>query len=121
MRTYRKNHRKYNRSVVKVNWNWNRSLESMLRIGLMVLAALFIFRNLSWLNSMFLPQIPFGIILLIILGIFMLQHVHRVLKWYSFWLKKGNGFGNIIIHICLHLAICSIILAVGIAQLNSWL
>jgi hypothetical protein len=87
-------------------WNWRLVRDGVLRFGLMLLSFSFVFQNLSWLNSKFLPQLPVGFILLLIIGIFIMRHIYRTLKWYAVWLKQKLKLENLVIHFCLYLSLC---------------
>ncbi|MCE5227081.1 MAG: hypothetical protein LLG05_14645 [Porphyromonadaceae bacterium] len=97
-----------------VYWNWQLTKDGAIRFGLMLMVFSIVYQNVTWLNSIFLSQIPVGYILLICFGIFIIRHVYRVLKWYSVWLKYGKRqkLENFIVHVCIYLIVVSIALSV---------
>jgi hypothetical protein len=95
-------------------WSWNKVLGGMLRFGLMLLSFSFVVQNESLLNKAFLPQIPVGLILLLISGIFILRHAYRTLKWYSAYFKAKRYRTNVFVHFCLYLIVFSIALSIPV-------
>jgi hypothetical protein len=96
-------------------WNWNKVLGGMLRFGLMFLSFSFVVQNESLLNNSFLKQLPVGFILLLIIGIFILRHAYRTLKWYLACFKAKRYRTNVFIHFCLYLIVFSIALSIPVA------
>jgi len=99
-------------------WNWRLVRDGAIRLGLMLLSFSFVFQNISWLNAKFLPQLPVGFILLFVIGIFILRHIYKTLKWYSIWLKQKWKLENLIIHFCLYLIIFSVVLSIPLSLGN---
>ena len=98
-----------------MHWDWNKTLVGMFRLGLVLLSFSFVGQNELLLNKAFLPQIPVGLILLLILGIFILRHVYRTLKWYSACFKAKRYRTNVLVHFCLYLVVFSIALSIPVA------
>jgi len=95
-----------------VYWNWKLTRNGAVRFGLLLLLFSFVFQNLALINTMFLLQFPAGDILLLVIGIFLLRHVYRVLKWYELWLKYGRKkIWNILVHLCIYLIVLSVVLS----------
>ena len=101
-----------------VYWKWKLTRDGSIRFGLMLVIFSIVYKNVVWLNSKSLSQLPVGYILLICFGIFIIRHVYRILKWYSVWLKYGTNqkFENVIMHLCLYLIVVSV--ALSIPNLN---
>ena len=97
-----------------VYWNWRITRDGIIRFSLVLLTLSFSYRNLAWLNSLFLPQLPVGYILFSISGIFTLRHIYRTLRWYRTWLngKRYQKYEKLIMHICLYLVVISVVLSV---------
>jgi|GEM_PF-948685 len=95
-----------------IYWNWKFTRNGALRFGLLLLLFSLVFQNLALINAKFLPQLPAGDILLLVIGIFLLRHVYRVLKWYELWYKYGRKtIWNIVIHLCIYLIVLSVVLS----------
>lgn len=99
------------------SWNWNRTFTGVFKISLLVFGFSIVFQNLSFLNSIH-PYIPVGLLMVIILGIAIIDHVYKVVKWYLAWTKHSydnhKRIGNIIIHLCLYLIVIAIALSIPI-------
>ena len=96
-------------------WDWNKTKSGMLRLGIMLLAFSFIFQNLTLFNRLFLAQLPVGSIFFFIIGILILLHICKTLKWYIIWLKSRRNIKssiNVIIHFCLYLIVISLVLSI---------
>jgi len=82
------------------------------RFGLLLLLFSFVFQNLALINAKFLSQFPLGDLLLLAIGVFLLRHVYRVLKWYKVWFKYGRKtIWNVIVHLCIYLIVFSVVLS----------
>lgn len=106
--------------IMSVYWNWDLARDGVIRFGAMLFATSYIYRHILWFNSTFLPQIPVGYILLVVLGLFVCRHVYRTLRWYHIWLEHGEyhyrgsqqKYENLVIHACVYLVIASISLSI---------
>lgn len=95
-----------------VYWNWILTRNGAVRFGLLLLLFSFVFQNLALINAKFLSQFPVGDLLLLAIGIFLLRHVYRVLKWYKVWFKYGRKtIWNVIVHLCIYLIVFSVVLS----------
>lgn len=99
------------------SWNWNKTFTGLFQISLLVFGFSIVFQNLSFLNSIH-PYIPAGLLMEIILGIAIIDHFYKVVKWYLAWTKYSydnhKRIGNIIIHLCLYLIVIAIALSIPI-------
>lgn len=96
-------------------WDWNKTFGGMFRLGLMLLSFSFVVQNEEMLNNAFLPQIPVGLILIVVLGLFILRHIFRTLEWYSSCFKSKRYRVNVFVHFCLYLIVFSIALSTPVA------
>ncbi|OPY17700.1 MAG: hypothetical protein A4E23_01450 [Methanomethylovorans sp. PtaU1.Bin073] len=95
-------------------WDWNKTFGGMIRFGLMLLSFSFVVQNELILNDAFLPQIPVGLILVVIVGILISRHTYRTLKWYSACFKRKRYQFNVFVHFCLYLIVFSIALSIPV-------
>jgi hypothetical protein len=100
-------------------WDWNKTFGGTFRLGLMLLSFSFVIQNEEILNDAFLPQIPVGFILIVILGLFILRHIFRTLEWYSSCFKSKRYRVNVFVHFCLYLIVFSIALSTPVALASS--
>lgn len=95
-----------------VYWNWKLTRNGAVIFGLLLLLFSFVFQNLALINAKFLPQLPVGDTLLLAIGIFLLLHIYRILKWYKVWFKyEGKTIWNVVVHLCIYLIVISVVLS----------
>ncbi|RPJ79472.1 MAG: transglutaminase domain-containing protein [Alphaproteobacteria bacterium] len=105
-----------------MNWNWRKAIGGMSRISITLLVFSFVAQNLASLNKLSLVQLPVGSLLLLILLVIILHDIYRILRWYFIWLKSRKKIGsivNVIIHLCLYLAVFFVALSVPVPTLPS--
>jgi hypothetical protein len=95
-------------------WSWIKTLSGLLEFSFLVLSFSFVVHNESVINKSFFSQLPVGLILLIIIGIFILRHAYKMLKWYFICFKAKRYRINVFIHFCLYLIVFSIALSIPV-------